>query len=891
MKKNNVRYLTSTLVAASLLSSAPAYALGIGEMNLKSALNQNLQAEISLLLSKGENVSDIKVNLAPTAKFDEAGIPWTVFLSKIKFQVVNQHGKTLIKLSSNEALKEPFLDFLIEVKNAKGSLYREFTVLVDPPASYEQQKDTPVVPAEKTNVDSLPLHFLDAPATPVNFEANTYIIQESDTLWKIASQFNQKNNVSVHRMIAAIVIANPDAFQKDKTHTMIAGKKLKIPSFVEFPHLFKSTQTTKISAKKIVPIKKINRVEKENKPKANKQETVSDETQKRISEMEQQLAQMQKMMVEKDAEMAKLKTVEKTFSVIEKAPDKPLGQTLSSATPELPVISQNLPVVAPMTTQLENSVAVLPLALPESVTSQVITPVQFVTPPAVLPQTSVVTENVLGIAGDLYYYIVGGIGSLLLSVLGWLRLREKRQAQTPESEKTITQENTAQKAETVFANPNETENTISNETNLENRFLEDASQEFAEMISHDIDRHDVNDVLYKVDVYCSYGNVEHAEELLRDEFTRNPDAHDYALRLLKLYQDGENTEGFKEFVFELAELGKHNEPDFWASVVEKSQTFYPEALFFMPPETKTNVLNFEKNALNISSNFDALFTNDPDEQEITFGELSEQETLSASSVDDMFTQPFDISAFEVETNKKEPEMTIGGFTLDDMFKTEPETLETSQIEAAQMLDFGDFETFETQEFKTTVTKNVIVPDLELEFNFGDFVMPEKEIVEPEKIELPATEIAKLESDFSEFQFEETPAEKIDIAFEAPILKMNFVDFTLPEITESETVAQPFVTLEKNTPEIEFNEFSEPEKKAFKSEIDFESVSEIVEKRIQQAYLELEKVKSKDELDLSYLEMSDEQFAQALADDVLRKCQIKEQLCRQKITLEVLTKLS
>jgi pilus assembly protein FimV len=1178
MKKNNVRYLTSTLVAASLLGSAPSYALGIGEMKLKSALNQNLQAEISLLLSEGENASDIKVNLAPNAKFDEAGIPWTIFLSKIKFEVINQNGKTFIKLSSKEVLKEPFLDFLIEVRNAKSSLYREFTVLVDPPAAYGKPANEPIAPVAKSTVEKgLPLRFVDAPATPINFEASTHTIQESDTLWRIASQFNQQNNVSVHRMIAAILIANPDAFQKDKAHTMIVGKTLKIPSFVETPHLFKPTQTAKMPAKKaVVAVKKVARVKnsnplaktksaqppvevsKEDKQKeiANEKQaekTISDESQKRIAEMEQQLAQMKKMVAEKDAEMAKLKTVETTTpSIVEKASDKPLGETSAPI-----AISQPAPIVAPVTTQLENTVSVLPptLTLPEPAV-QAVMPVQpgvepsvpvapasvkpvVTMPPVVLPQ-EIKTESFFGIPGDLYYYVAGGVGSLLLSVLGWLRLREKKKMQAVETEiKSIVDEVPDEKIESVFAENNmevtdNANNVAFEELEMNNSLFEEASHEFADMISHDIDRHDVDDVLYKVDVYCSYGNFEHAETLLRDEFTKNTNAHDYALRLLKLYQDQENTDGFKEFVFELAELGKRNVPDFWAVVVEKSQAFYPEALFFMPQETTTTALNLEKNEPNFTPNFDALFADDPDEKEITFGELSEQETLSASSVDDMFAAPFDVSAFG--TDKKEPEVTLGGFTLDDMFKTEPVALESTAAETVQMLDFGDFETLETQEFKTTVTKNVAVPpDLELEFNFGDFVVPEKEIVTPEKVEevkidldfgefkldetpvietkkaleepalefnfadfamaesveSPAIEDAKIDLDFGEFKLDETPVietkkaleepalefnfadfataesvespaieeakvdldfgefkldetpvietkkaleepalefnfadfamadsvespaieeakvdldfgefkldetpvietkkapeepalefnfadfatadsvespaiedAKIDLDFgefkldetpvietkkaleepalefnfadfatadsvespaieeakvdldfgefkldetpvietkktvEEPALEFNTTDFVAPEITELEAI-QP-VTLEKTT--FGFSEFvsgqeipfAEPEKVTFKPQIDFATVSEIVEKRIQQAYSELEKVTSKEELDLSYLEMSDAQFAQAIADEVLKKCQIKEQLCRQKITLEVLTKLS
>lgn len=117
--KKNLRYLTTTLVATSFLVCSPSYALGIGGMKLHSALNQDLKAEIPLILSEGENATDLKIGFASNAKFDEAGIPWTLFLSKIKFRTVTQNGKTIIKLSSKEVLKEPFLDFLIEVRGAK----------------------------------------------------------------------------------------------------------------------------------------------------------------------------------------------------------------------------------------------------------------------------------------------------------------------------------------------------------------------------------------------------------------------------------------------------------------------------------------------------------------------------------------------------------------------------------------------------------------------------------------------------------------------------------------------------------------------------------------------------------------------------------------------------
>ena len=111
-----MRKLTKTLAVLSLLTPSSGYTLGIGDIKLHSSLNQNLNAEISLVVSAAEKASDIKVNLAPPDKFDEAGVPWTSLLSKIKFEtIVGANGSVIIKLSSREAVTEPFLDFLLEL--------------------------------------------------------------------------------------------------------------------------------------------------------------------------------------------------------------------------------------------------------------------------------------------------------------------------------------------------------------------------------------------------------------------------------------------------------------------------------------------------------------------------------------------------------------------------------------------------------------------------------------------------------------------------------------------------------------------------------------------------------------------------------------------------------
>jgi pilus assembly protein FimV len=229
VKKSKVRLLTKTLAVVSLLAPASGHPLGIGEIKLHSALNQNLDAEISLTLS-GESVSDIKVNLAPPEKFDEAGVAWTYFLSKIKFETITQsNGLAVIKLTSKEALKEPFLDFLLEVSWPKGNLYREFTVLVDPPSAYNQT----TIPASTSTEN-----YIQSPAATLQSQAHANgqasegeygPTLANDTLWSVADRVRGQAGASVEQMMMALYEANPHAFYKGNVHALTTGKTLKIP--------------------------------------------------------------------------------------------------------------------------------------------------------------------------------------------------------------------------------------------------------------------------------------------------------------------------------------------------------------------------------------------------------------------------------------------------------------------------------------------------------------------------------------------------------------------------------------------------------------------------------------------------------------------------------------
>ena len=77
----------SLMLVGGLSLSSQLLALGLGEMTLKSALNQPLNAEVELVDVADLSKWEIKPSLASTEDFDRAGVDRLFFLTKIKFKV------------------------------------------------------------------------------------------------------------------------------------------------------------------------------------------------------------------------------------------------------------------------------------------------------------------------------------------------------------------------------------------------------------------------------------------------------------------------------------------------------------------------------------------------------------------------------------------------------------------------------------------------------------------------------------------------------------------------------------------------------------------------------------------------------------------------------------
>ena len=237
-----IKTYASTFVAASLglMTAIPAHALGLGNLELSSALNEPFQAEISLSSLSENEAGNLQVQLASHEEFERAGLVKSSVLLKLKFAIKQKNGKTVIAVTSKEAVKEPLLDFLLSVTTGNGHLIREYTVLLDPPKSIFREKfaSKPVAKSPTQSIkQQAPTKFQNTQPSFTPSTATEYDVRTNDTLWDIALKTRPESSVSVNQMMMALLKENGSAFIRNNINGLKAGQTLSIPSAGEIKQL------------------------------------------------------------------------------------------------------------------------------------------------------------------------------------------------------------------------------------------------------------------------------------------------------------------------------------------------------------------------------------------------------------------------------------------------------------------------------------------------------------------------------------------------------------------------------------------------------------------------------------------------------------------------------
>jgi len=173
-------------IAGALAAFLPfaAFALGLGKLTVRSALNEPLNAEVEISSISEKELKGLQVGLAPRNEFEQAGVERLQFLSDIKFNVSKRgDGNYFIQLRSDQRIQEPFLHMLLAVEWPGGRMVREYTALIDPPTQLTGKPSGIEVPT----TTSEPVTIITPATGPISPEPKA-VIEEPKPLPPVAQQ-------------------------------------------------------------------------------------------------------------------------------------------------------------------------------------------------------------------------------------------------------------------------------------------------------------------------------------------------------------------------------------------------------------------------------------------------------------------------------------------------------------------------------------------------------------------------------------------------------------------------------------------------------------------------------------------------------------------------------
>ena len=670
-----MRKISKTLLMMSLFAPWGAHALGIGEIIVHSALDESLNAEIPLVTSNDEDVSDIRVTLASPEAFARAHVERSYSLTKLSFTTRKKpDGRLSIFVTSKNAIREPIMDFIVEVYWPQGRQLREFTALLDPPgsSSMQQASEDDEEPPKTANVSpdedrpeqrhafeepvrSRPRRSIRNDGRGNNLESGGPItgtqygpVERNETLSNIAQKFQQPN-ISQRQLIHALYKGNPKAFYKDSIDALKAGATITIPdqaSIMRLAGLDGVTQepenTGRLNSKsKTVagPLAAETNAEQEThgqlkllSPSASKSPTTataslkqlktdkakedlareladtfkqeSEIFRKRLTDLEQKMSAMEKLLALKDGQIASLQTrlahpnkEEERPVPIASIPPSP-SKTAPSAEAEQvntppDVQNQEISQAASLTPAARPTIP----ATPKPVGS--VTPKPMPRRPVQIePLKSNVTANEEGFLAELnqpYYWVAIATVLLLLGLL--FQFIRRRSAMTEDTESILTLTEKEKSPHQPLPAP-ETVDTSQNVTQQPTVFRSSFLSEFTpsdfDALSGDITE---VDPVSEADVYLAYGRYKQAEELIIGAIEKNPERDDCRLKLFEIHYATENATAFEECAELLAPTHKNAKPEFWEKVVEMGRELCPRSpLFNQNLKSTANAASYETSA-------------------------------------------------------------------------------------------------------------------------------------------------------------------------------------------------------------------------------------------------------------------------------------------------------
>jgi pilus assembly protein FimV len=295
-------------IVAALMLSTTVFAVGLGGINVASALGQTLNAEIALADISKSDKDSLVVGLASPDDYKTSGLEYPSG-NKFKFEIQSRaDGQLYIKVSSAQPVNDPFVSLLVQLTWSAGKLSREYTFLLDPPGYVPVQpapvavqtvapqiqasvpaasavpatpNETAAVPVQQSAPQSVPVAavaageptaqetpakqkeqvapmpttlkpaekaaVLDVAELPPKNNPEWLAVQRGDTMYKIAAKYKLAG-MNLDRMLVALYRVNADKFDGKNMNRIRAGKILRLPTQDEYSSVTRAEAVKEIHA-------------------------------------------------------------------------------------------------------------------------------------------------------------------------------------------------------------------------------------------------------------------------------------------------------------------------------------------------------------------------------------------------------------------------------------------------------------------------------------------------------------------------------------------------------------------------------------------------------------------------------------------------------------------
>ncbi len=814
------RKVVSVALASSLILLSSANATGLGKLTVLSALGQPLRAEIELTSPDKDEIASLSPRLASVEAFKQSSIDFNPALLSLRFVVEPRGTGYVIRVTSAQAMNEPFVDLLLEMNSSNGKLLREYTFLLDPAELRNSQSAQVASPINVTppgrlsknsvqGVQARPLdnsrpveavtqrRVIEKPAQ-INRKANSssdYQVRRGDTLTKIANEY-MGDGISLDQMLLGLYKANPEAFSGENMNRLKSGQILSIPDvdairanaqpqshlvvrahaadFASYRNKL-AGQVADASAQKTAEskqtvsgsiatkIKEVPTASSESLDKLKLSKATPGKVGAGSTMSEEDLLAKDRAVAEANA---RVKELEKNVGDLQKLLDvknKDFAEKQSAATSSLPAVSSpaSVPAVAASAAVVASAVTASPASAAAS------TPVKR----RVLPPPPPVVANWYDNWSDWLLPLAGLVAILGLSGL-FLSRRKKKTQQFDDSVMT----GSSMKANSMFGSTGgqsvDTNNSVFN-----SNFAPSASQ---------LDANEVDPVA-EADVYIAYGRDSQAEEILKEALRTQPDRHAVRVKLLEIYFSRKDPRSFERLASELYGM-TNGEGEEWAQAASMGVTLEPTNPLYAGGKSQAEILAVAGGFGMGQQTLDEL---DP---EALLGNSLSQDMLdsigimdTASGLTDSTTVPeLDFVSIKENSDQSVTDIGVLDFDLNENLK---ETLDTQSNELPIVAPAVEVE---------PVPEENIVADFGLiDFDFGDIEAPvsaEKEEVEKEEAEIdqskkyidsasPADIVAE---DLNEIKFESTSAPALPLELDVEKEESDTINPAKDELASTPT---------------------------------------------------------------------------------------------------------